>query len=214
MSNEILTVEGKVSVASAYGTDLTVTAVTKSATPEVTYTGTDPSDGDLVVFTVTAGMTELDGFIGRVDSVDANANTCTLEGIDTTGFATFTAGTLKKVSTWTPAADVRTVSMSDNAPPTIDITRMSDRRQRQRLGRAAAQTVTLNCILVPASPSLLVMQAAEAAGDDIAVKIEFKTGETVLFYGQPSIGAPIMSDNEPVNHNWTFALANDSAVLA
>lgn len=77
---------------------VTVTAITAAEPPVVTYTGTDPNNGDRVYFEDVAGMTEVNGNYYRITDINKSANTFeladvdTLEDIDGTAFTAYTSG--------------------------------------------------------------------------------------------------------------------------
>jgi len=76
---------------------LTVTGVTQANPGVLSYTGTDPANGDDFDLSGIVGMTQLNGRRVRVANVNAGANTFELtandgSGIDTTGFGSYTSG--------------------------------------------------------------------------------------------------------------------------
>ena len=78
-------------------TGLAITAISKANPGVLTYTGTDPSNGDWMFLSGIGGMTELNGRWVKVAGVNAGANTFQLTdlwdaNINTTGFTTYTSG--------------------------------------------------------------------------------------------------------------------------
>lgn len=78
-------------------TTLTVTGVTKANPGVLTYTGTDPVNGDQFVITGVVGMTELNGNSYRVKNVNTAANTFELtdtsdSNVNTSGYTTYSSG--------------------------------------------------------------------------------------------------------------------------
>lgn len=77
---------------------LTITGVTKADPGVVTYTGTDPSNGDEVFISGVGGMTELNNRNFKIANVNAGSNTFELQLMDgstdlnTTGYTTYTSG--------------------------------------------------------------------------------------------------------------------------
>ncbi len=77
---------------------LTITAITKANPGVLTYTGTDPSNGDWMYLSGIGGMTQLNGRYVKVANVDTGANTFELTNIhgggniDTSGDDTYTSG--------------------------------------------------------------------------------------------------------------------------
>lgn len=85
-------------LASIRTTGPTITAATKANPCVITYSGTDPAANSLVYITGVSGMTELNGRIFRIASLNTAANTLALTdpvtgaNIDSTAFGTWTAG--------------------------------------------------------------------------------------------------------------------------
>ena len=79
-------------------TGLTVTGVSQANPGVLTYTGTDPANGDWMYLAGIGGMTEINGRYVKVANVDTGANTFELTdihggaNIDTTAFTAYTAG--------------------------------------------------------------------------------------------------------------------------
>lgn len=76
---------------------LTITAISKASPGVLTYTGTDPSNGDWMFLQSIGGMTELNSRWVKVAGVNTSANTFQLTdlagaNIDTTGYTTYTSG--------------------------------------------------------------------------------------------------------------------------
>ncbi len=69
---------------------LTITGVTKANPAVVTYTGTQPANGTKVLISGVVGMTQLNGNVYTV--ANATSTTFQLQGIDSTGFTTYTSG--------------------------------------------------------------------------------------------------------------------------
>ncbi len=76
---------------------LDITGITKANPGVLTYTGTDPANGDWMYLSGIGGMTELNGRWAKVASVNAGANTFELTdlwdaNINTTAHTTYTSG--------------------------------------------------------------------------------------------------------------------------
>lgn len=74
------------------GTAITITGATKANPCVITYTGADPTNGDQILITSVAGMTQLNNRIFTVANVNAGANTLELSGVNSTGYDTYTSG--------------------------------------------------------------------------------------------------------------------------
>lgn len=77
---------------------ITITAITAAEPPVVTYTGTDPSNGDRIYIEDVSGMTEVNNTYYRIADVNTGSNTLELTDeddgtdIDGTGFTAYTSG--------------------------------------------------------------------------------------------------------------------------
>lgn len=70
-----------------------ITAISKTNPCVVTYAGGDAfSDDDNVVLAAILGMTELNGYTGRISNVNTTVNTFELPGVDATGFTAYISG--------------------------------------------------------------------------------------------------------------------------
>lgn len=93
--------------APVYDLVLTITNISQAAVGVVTYTGTDPSNGDHVDLAGVVGMTQVNGRRFQVSNVNGGANTFELQtvasvNVDTTGFTGYSsAGTVSRVYTLT-----------------------------------------------------------------------------------------------------------------
>lgn len=92
------------------GTTRTITAITKATECEVTSAAHGLVDGQLVTFTVAAGMTQLNAVTAVVSDADTNTfkikALATAEYIDSSAYTTFTAGTCVITSSANVLTDV------------------------------------------------------------------------------------------------------------
>lgn len=97
---------------------LTITGITQANPAVLTYTGTDPSNGQEVAISGVGGMTQVNGRNFRVANVNAGANTFELQyldgtDVDSTGFDAYTSGgtadRVYEIATPFAEADLRTL---------------------------------------------------------------------------------------------------------
>ena len=70
-----------------------ITGITKANPCVVTYSGGDAfSEADSVTLSGIVGMTQLNGYTGRIQNVNTTSNTFELAGVDSTSFSTYTSG--------------------------------------------------------------------------------------------------------------------------
>lgn len=178
-----------IAIQSALATALAISAISKANPGVVSYTGTDPSNGDYVLLTVT-GMFQLDSRVVRVAGVDAGANTFQIEGEDTTLYDTFVAGTAEDITFGTNLATATTLSASGGDFKFEDTTTIHDDRDTQVPGNASPAVYTFENIWDVSDAGLVALKAASDNKAKRAVRITFANGQKVLFNGY--IGATLL----------------------
>jgi len=148
-------------------TGLTITGISQASPGVLTYTGTDPSNGDWMYLSGIAGMTQLNGRYVKVANVNAGANTFELTdihggaNISTVSYGAWTSGgTAARVYTlatpyleadlsdlhFVQSADVLTITHPTYAP-----------RELRRLGATNWQLSTISfapSLSTPSAPTL------------------------------------------------------------
>lgn len=179
-----------INVQSAIGSALTITAITKASPPVVTYTGTDPANGDYVRLSCH-GMTELNNAYGRVANVNAGSNTFELEGYDSTAFGTFTSGSFQVVTLGTSLSIITDVNVSGGDFSFIDTTTVHDKVQTQIPGNASPLVMNMTAQWQPDDAGLDALIDASAAKAERGVLITFSNGYKYVVGGYVgATGAP------------------------
>lgn len=171
-----------INVQSAIGAALTITGITKASPGVVTYTGTDPANGDYVRLSVQ-GMTELNNAYARVANVNGGANTFELEGIDTSAFGTFTSGSFQVVTLGTSLSIVTDVQVSGGDFDFIDTTTVHDKVKTQIPGAASPLVMNLTAQWQPDDLGLKALKAAGAAKAERGILISFANGYKYVIGG-------------------------------
>ena len=171
-----------VSVQSAAATAITITAISKANPAVVTYTGTDPSNGNYILLSVQ-GMSQMDRRIVRVTNVDAGANTFECESVNSTAYDTFTSGTAQVLTFGTTLNVVSNISASGGDFQFIDVTTIHDDIQKQIPGNASPTTFSMDCQWQPDDSGLAAMKAASDAKAELGVMITFANGYRYLVTG-------------------------------
>lgn len=175
----------RVEIAATYGAAKTVTAVTKAAPPVATSTVHAMTEGTIGYFATASGMDEL---LGQAVSVDATAaNTFNCEGLDSTSFGDFTAGTVVPVATWLTLSSATSYEIPEGAAEELDRTTLLDRIKQTEAGLMAAQNVQLSKFSDMQLPALAVVRAAALNDGYITVRITLSNGERRVFRGQPGL---------------------------
>lgn len=178
-----------IAIQSALAAALTITGITKANPGVVTYTGTDPVNGDYVLLTVQ-GMHQLDGRVFRVANVNGAGNTFELEGENTTSYDTFTSGTLQIITFGTTLATATTLSASGGDFEFVDTTTIHQAIRTQIPGVAAPAVYSFENIWDVSDAGLVALKQASDLKATRAVRITFSNGQKVLFNGY--IGATLL----------------------
>lgn len=176
----------KVEVEQTLATAVTITGITKANPGVVTAASHGYANGDVVKLTVSAGMVELDGQIARV--ANSTASTFELEGIDTTNYSTFTAGTAKKITAWQTLSNAQNISMPDPAPAKIDITTLIDKAKQYTYGLPDAPDGSIAGLFDPNNTAVGLIRAATKSNAALGFRVTFSGGQKTLFNAQVSGG--------------------------
>ena len=171
-----------VAVQSALATALVVTAISKASPGVVSYTGTDPTNGDFVVLTIV-GMHQVNGRVFRVANVNGAGNTFELEGENTTAYDTFTSGTAEVITFGTTAATFTGVTASGGDYDFIDTTTIHANIRTQIPGVASAATYTFESHWDPADAALAALKSASDNQAQRAIRLTFPNGYKLVGTG-------------------------------
>ena len=173
-----------------YGTAMPIVSLTKANPAVLTYTpGVDPANGDYHLLLVQ-GMYQLDRRIVRVAGENAGADNFQCEGIDSTGYGTFSLGTTTPVTFSTTLGTITDVSASGGAPQFADITTIHDSVRKQAPTINDPLTLTFESIYDPTDAALIALKAAADTISERAIKITFANGWKLLFNGY--VSAPLI----------------------
>jgi len=179
----------KIEVETALGTANTVTGLTKANPGVATYSGSDPTDGDIVVFSVTDGTVELDGQAVRVANTNTSAKTFELESLDTTDYSAWSSGSTSAVSTWATLGNSQSISMPNPAPAKIDITTLIDKTKQYAFGLPDAPDGTISGLYDPTSAGVQEVKAATKANGDRVFRVTWAGGQKTVFNALVSGGS-------------------------
>lgn len=174
-----------IAIDSARATAITITAISKAATGVVSYTGTDPSNGDWVLISAT-GMNKVDGRLFRVANVNSVADTFELEGEDTTNYETFVSGTAQVITFGTALATATGLEASGGEPNNEEIYLVNENVARLIPGPATAISYRFTNVWDPDDTGLQALKAASDNATQKAVRITFADGAAVAFLGYVS----------------------------
>ena len=201
MSDPIFWSNVAVKVGATSLTALVITAITKANPAVVTYTGTDPVNGDFVVID-SAGMVELKNRVFRIAGVDGGANTFQLEGENSTSYNTFISGTATPVATFQSMTTVQDISASGGDPEFADVTTIHDQIRRRVPTVFSPSSYQFGCIFDPADAAMARLVALTKSRTPEAIVFTFSDGAQFAFYAYAAAsGAPTGSAQEVVKTN-------------
>lgn len=201
------------SIASGYGSPLTVSAVTNASPAVCTSTAHGLTNGDFVEF--TSGWSRATNRVFRVSG--SATNTFSLEGFDTSLTAAFPAGagtgTVRKITGWTQLQQILSTASEGGTQNFATYQFLeSDNEVRIPTNKAAAG---LN-IEVADDPSLAGYILASTANDDRlqrAVRAVLSNASILLYSGYISVvKTPSMNVNEPMKVQVTVSFLNAEPV--
>lgn len=193
-----------IDVQSALATALTITAITKANPGVVSYTGTDPANGDYVVMSVV-GMFQVNSRVFRVANVNAGGNTFELEGEDTSAYDTFTSGTCQVITFGYSMTTVQGINASGGEPQFADLTVVHENVERRAPVRTSPMSMTMESLYSSTDTAILALRSAARALTTRAIKFRFADGTKMVFTAYISAAAiPTGAAGEAVKENLGF----------
>ena len=166
-----------------------ITAITNANPGVVTYTGTDPTDGDIIVIDADIdGMSELAQQVVRVSAESTSGNTLELEGLNTTNFGTFSGtSSFQIVSAWSTLGYARSLNAGSASPNKIDATVLLDSIKKYLLGQSDVPEITVESISDPLSEASQIIEQAALDATCLAFRVTLSDGSKRVFGGYVSL---------------------------
>lgn len=183
MANVSLWSSVAIAVQSSLATALPISGITKASPGVVTYTGTDPSNGDYLYLSSIQGMSQVDERVFRAANVNGAGNTVELEGENTTAYDTFSSGNLQVITFGTTLSIVTDVQVSGGDFDQIDVTTIHDNVRKQIPGAASPIVFSGSCVWDVADAGFAALKAASDAKAKRAIRITFANSQKVVFTG-------------------------------
>lgn len=176
----------QVQVAATMGTAKTVTAVTLANPGVATSTAHGLTNDTVGVWSAVTGMLQLEGQATRVKNTAANA--FDLQGLNTTNYSAFTAGTFTPVATWATLAECDQYDIGGGSADKLDTTCLIDIVKQEENGFLATQSITLNLKATDTpSAALALIEAAAQAGNRLVFRVILQGGAVRVFNAEPSL---------------------------
>jgi hypothetical protein len=169
-----------VAVESARDGAKTITAITKANPGVASSTSHGYSDGDFLYLSIT-GMWQVDGRVVRV--ANKTPDTFQLEGVDTTDYDTFTAGSAYKLTFGTTLSTGTNITASGGEPEFADSSTIHDSVRQRAPVLSTPHTFAMESIWDPADAGLVALKSASDSLGNLAVKFTFSNGRIFVFEG-------------------------------
>jgi hypothetical protein len=194
-------------LATAYGSALTVSAISNANPAVATSTAHGLANGDFVW--VTSGWSKLNDRVVRVSGV--TANTFNLEGIDTSSTTLYPAasgtGSVKKATTFTQVSQVLDCQTSGGDMQFTNYSFLEQDFETQLPTQASPMVVTLTIADDPTLAGYIALNAAGEARDTRALKATFPSGSVLVYNGYVSFNTtPTLSKGQVNACKGTFNL--------
>ena len=186
MANEVKTWSNvAVAMQTALATAITVGAggVTKASPGVVTYTGTDPSNGDYVLCTSSVGMTQLNNRVFRVANVNGGANTFELEDEDTSLYDTMVSANFQVITFGASFSSMLDISVSGGEAAAIPSTTIHDDVDQEEVGNFSPLIISSNLRWNPSDAAQIECRKASNVKASRAFKFTFADLSKWLPYG-------------------------------
>lgn len=170
-----------VALESALGSDKTISGITRADPGVVTSAGHGLADGNYVKYTITQGMSKLNGRVLRIDN--KTTDTWEIEGVNTTNYTAFVAGKANLVTFGTEFQTLLDISPSGGDQQFINFRILHEDQERQIPSYRSPQVYTMRSLWDPADAALL--QAEEDADNAVerALKLTFSNGKIYVVNG-------------------------------
>lgn len=208
----ILGVDVSLKVAKTLASAKTITGITKASPGVCTSVAHGYASGDWIVLAVSAGMWQLDGQMARV--IVLTADTFSLEGIDTTNFATHSAATCQKITAWEEFDNAQSWSLDEGNTDRPDISIMHKRRKQTMLGASGELTGSIDVISNPAQAAIVLIRAATRNQARMAQLLTFATGDVIGVNAEWAGGNAIKVDRGQVSTSKIdFSVVGEPVIL-
>ena len=176
----------KIEIAATYGADKTVTAVTLASPGVATSTSHGMANDTVGYFHTVSGMAQLEGQACRVKN--QATNTFELQGLNTTNFSAFTAGTFTPVATWQTLSESTSYDIGGGASEKIDVTRLIDIVKQEEQGLLPVSNMSCDVIAQDTpSAAMLLLEAAVQSQTAVVIRITLGNGAVRIARGEPSL---------------------------
>jgi hypothetical protein len=161
-----------------------ITAITKANPAVVTYTGVDPSNGDVIQIQNVVGMDEVNLEQYIIDNVNTGAKTLELVDVDSTGYGTYVSGGIFDVGSFSNFCELTGYNRTGGTSPEIDATTICSTAAEFETGLPDFGSTALDYNFAPQTAIQTSLEEFHTSGEKTAVKITLpKSGGIMVLLG-------------------------------
>ena len=176
----------KIEIAATYSTPKTVTAVSQASPGVATSAAHGMANDTVGYFSGVSGMAQLEGQACRVKNQATNA--FDLQGLNTTNFSAFTAGTFTPVATWQTLSESTSYDISGGAGEKVDVTRLIDIVKQEEQGLLPVSNMSCDIIAQDTpSAAMQLLEASVQSQTGVVIRITLGNGAVRIARGEPSL---------------------------
>lgn len=176
----------RVEISKTLGAAIAVSEVSQANPGVASSTAHGMLAGVVGFFDDVTGMAQLNGQAVRVHA--PAANTFTLQGLNTTNFPDYTAGSIVPVDAWATLHQSTSYQIGGGEANKIKTTTLLDDIEQEENGSLAAQTVSFEINHETVDPeALALINNAALEQEYLVFRITFKDGAQRILRGQPSM---------------------------
>lgn len=200
----IIATKVKVEIGSTFGTSKTINSISKASTAVINSTAHGFANGDWIWLESVEGMIEMRGRLVRAAGV--TTDTFQAEGVDSTSFATFTAGTCKKVTAFVTASEAADIQSSGGDARTVDTSVLLDDEDQEEFVSNAPVRYNLTNQFAVSSAAQALASSLSDTNAQAPFKITFKNLNIITMAA--TINAPealTINRGQVVTTPWSLA---------
>lgn len=184
----------RLEIGSTEGAPISVTEVSQANPGVATSTAHGLLAKSVGYFSSATGMPRLVGQAARLSPV--TANDFTLEGLDTTDYGDFTAGSFVPVTAWATVSTATDWALSGGEAELQDVSVLLDEITQKEAGLLSAQSVavTIRQETINDAAMAKLSEVARKAGF-VVMRLTYKDGNVRVYRGQPSLPTETIGTN-------------------
>lgn len=199
----------RIFVQSAAAVDQALTGISKANPAVVTYSGTDPVDGDYIALKDLFGMTEFEDALVKAANVVGGSNTFETQDQSSIGYGTFVSGNMSIITLATEINIGTGFSFTGFDQQFAEYNLLKDKITRKFPTTTSAGGIEIPAIWDPQDAGMAVLSAAADTAQRLGFKVLFTDGLEMLFFGY--VGASGMpkadSNNGIITTNISVTMA-------